>query len=247
MGIDAIKACNINAMPQFKGNSAAATTSKPETKENGNALLYGSIAALAVVGAGIMYKALKGKPPKDFAQLKELGYKFENKAFVDKEGKKFTGKIAKNNSIITFKDGIITNSVTKPKEGNVTEIVKTFDEAGKIKTTSRKIKDGNYNETLTTFTREEGKTIVKKEGTKADGAKETFETLTMQKNGDKVQVTKESLGSDGKMALESKEWNVKKPKETTAAPTAGDSGKTPDAPVADGGGKTPDAPTGEGK
>ena len=37
MGIDAIKACNINAMPQFKGNSAAATTSKPETKENGNA------------------------------------------------------------------------------------------------------------------------------------------------------------------------------------------------------------------
>ncbi len=210
MGIEGIKTGNIAAMPQFKANSKDANVTTPETKKNGNGLLYGALAGLAVIGATSCYIMSRGKG-KNFIQ--KLGYKFENKVLLDKEGKKFTGELVhkKANTTYTFKDGILTKSVTTPKKGNVSEIVKNYDEAtGKIINNTKKMKDGNYTETVTTFTREEGKTIVKKEGTKADGAKETFETLTTQKNGDKVQITKQTLDKDGKMIQESKEFDIKK-------------------------------------
>lgn len=219
MGIDAIKATSINTMPQFKATTEA-TTTKPETKENGNALLYGSITALALVGAGLMYARSK-KAPKDFANLKNLGYKFENKTFVDKNGKKFTGSFVKKDATVTFKDGVMTKSVIKPKEGNATEIINTFDEAGKIKTKTTKLKDGGeYKELKTTIARENDKVTITKEGIKADGSSDKIETITRQKNGDKLQITKETTDKDGKMIQESKELTIKKaekkPAETTA-------------------------------
>lgn len=252
MGIDAIKATNINAMPQFKAANNAASTPKPETKENGNALLYGSIAALAVVGLGLAYRAYKGKAPKDFAELKKLGFKFENKAFVDKEGKKFSGTVTKKNATMTFKDGVITKSVIKPKDGKETEIINTFDEAGKIKEKVTKYKEGDFKEIKTTFTREEGKVIAKQEGLNAEGKNQTISTITRQKDGDKIKVTKETTDKDGKVVTETKDFTIKKkdngpvPDPTPAPdPTPGPTpGPSPDptpgpdpVPGPDGGGK----------
>ena len=88
MGIDAIKASNINAMPQFKATNNAASTTKPETKENGNALLYGSIAALALLGTGYMIYRSRGKA-KDFDKLKQQGFKFDKKLFKQLAGELF--------------------------------------------------------------------------------------------------------------------------------------------------------------
>ena len=130
MGIDAIKTGNITNMPQFKAAKDAGNATKPETKENGNALLYGSIAALAVVGLGIAYKAYKGKA-KDFDKLKELGYKFENKLLTPDLTTKFdTLKIIKSNELRTItKNNIVYFYYPENLDFNNNEIQKALKEA----------------------------------------------------------------------------------------------------------------------
>ncbi len=167
MAVDSIQTVKVNA-PQFKAaeNTAATPAAPaPETKKDGNALLYGSLGALGVLAVGgLAYKALKGGKVQ-FAKLKELGYKFENGKMLNKKGKVYTGKVAgetpsgnkitveykdglKNKLTIKYKDGdnkSMTRTYTRDNDGKVTEIkTTTVDKNGKSETiTESWVDDGS--------------------------------------------------------------------------------------------------------
>ena len=155
MAVDTIQTVKVNA-PQFKAaeNTAATTETPkaPEAKKNGDALLYGSIAALGVAAAGgIAYAALKGKKV-NFAKFKELGYKFENGKMLNKKGKAYTGKITGttktgNTVTVEYKNGVKNKVTVNYKDGDNKSMTRVYtrDENGKVTSIKETIvaRDGN--------------------------------------------------------------------------------------------------------
>lgn len=195
MAVDSIQTVKVNA-PQFKAaeNTAATPAAPaPETKKDGNALLYGSLGALGVLAVGgLAYKALKGGKV-DINNIKKLGYKFENGKMLNKKGKAYTGIVNKETAngtkiVQEYKNGVQVKTTIKPKDGEYKEIVRTTEKAdGVLKNTTvykPAKKDADYKEITKVAERtpEKVKTTTTKTMKKGEPVVETKE-VPIKKDG----------------------------------------------------------------
>ncbi len=195
MAVDSIQTVKVNA-PQFKAaENSATTTITPETKENGNALLYGSLGALGVIAAaGLAIKAVKGKGI-DAAKLKKLGYKIEEGKLLNKKGKAYTGEITKKGDngtkyIQEYKDGVQVKTIVKPKNGEYKEVIRSTEKGEGTITTATVYtpakKDADYKEItkVTERTKDKVKTTTTKTPKEGEPVVETIEFYIQKAGGE---------------------------------------------------------------
>ncbi len=147
MSVDSIQTGAVVNAPQFKGTEVTMPqpeAKKQEVKKNGNALLYGSLAGIGVLAlGGALYAMKKGKKP-TFANFKKMGFKFEEGKILDKKGNPYTGIISGKangaDKVVEYSNGQKLKVTIKPKDGEYSEIVRTFEypEAGKINVKTEK-------------------------------------------------------------------------------------------------------------
>lgn len=179
MTVDSIKASTIVNSLQFKSHAHQALTKdtreNAESKKNGNKLLYGSLAALAVLGTGYTIarkKFLNARDIKDTAEtisetvvkepaklidtLKGLGYQVKNGLMCNAEGKPISDVINHHNLsngssvALTYQEGILREVIKVDKASN-TLMSKTFKDKDCYKVITKEVLKPN-GETYTTIT-----------------------------------------------------------------------------------------------